>query len=167
MDAADNAADVLSGLAERVAEMHALMGTPRPEYEYTGPRTVGGVPATAPYAIQVPFAGPCEVCILSVVAAGTQNTSGILSTEVASIGASLNADGSVKQSLDGSQPWFFLLTGYTQAAYATNGWLPLNGSSSLYLFVNGSTGGTAGGLYVVLQFRRRINPAGVPSQGYP
>lgn len=161
MDAADNAADVLSGLAERVAEMHALMGTPRPEYEYSVPFSFGGAAGGAPYALNVPFSTPCEVALIAITSIGGETGNVALTTEPLFANAQLATTNAVAVP---ATNFLLVCNTFNSTTTFAEHWFPLSGATSLYMQLSSNFTKT---VVACVQFRRRINPAGVPSQGYP
>lgn len=163
-DDASATADDFSRLIEKTAELKSLIQALRPEYEYSGPRSVGGVPVATAYAIRVPFSSPSEVYVAYISNSDPSNAATLtLSTDpnldlVASNAATMTA------TLDGNQSFLILATPVAQSVVAGSGcWYPVQANSELYCRVNGAGSNAA---YFVLQFRRRINPSGVPNQGY-
>ena len=67
-------------------------------------------------------------------------------------------------SLDGQQGFIFLGTVLASTTLAgAPQWFPVQGETALYVRVSGAGSKAA---YVTLQFRRRINPSGVPNPGF-
>lgn len=161
-----HAPDDISTLAEKVAALHAVLDASRPLYEYTDPRAVGGIPSASAYSTRVPFATPCEV---SVVMVTTTDLNSVTLTLSADPNLDIMASGSpnLTASLDGNQGFLLIVSPQTLASSPASvtgpaNWFPVQGGTQLYVRV-GSSGSKAS--YVMLQFRRRINPVGVPSNG--
>lgn len=157
----------LPRLLEKTAELKSLIQALRPEYEYTGPRTVGGVPASTAYAIMVPFTTPAEVSIVMVTATDANSVTATLSTDP-NLDILASGSASMTASLDGNQSFLVIASPQTLASSPASitgpaNWFPVQGGSELFVRVGGSGSKAA---YFVLQFRRRINPSGVPNQGY-
>ena len=164
-DDASATAQELPRLIEKTAELKSLIQALRPEYEYTAPLSFGGVPVTTkPYSLYVPFGGPCEVSVICATTfdAGDQNL--VLTTE-SGLNVTDIAGTSITMSLDGNQRFYLplALNGANVGTVALAPcWFPLE-AQQLYLYVGGAATKSA---FITLQFRRRINPAGVPNPGY-
>lgn len=164
-NASDNASDALSRLTEKMGELRSLLATIRPEFEYTGPRVVGGVPSATPIRINVPFASPCEVSV--ALACTTEPTTTAPITLLLSTNSNLDIGASnastITATLDGNQRFLLVVSFFTNSLVGPDRWFALSGEEPLFLHIHGTSTNAA---YMTLQFRRRINPVGVPSPGY-
>lgn len=165
LDAADNPAHALSALTEQLAEVRSLVAVNRPEYEYTGPRAWGGIGATnnAVYSLTAPFTGPCEVLLYAASATNGTTASYAISTDP-QLPPDIVSYNAGTSTLPGNDQFLILLNSQVNVLALPSVWFPLSGAQTLYLHVPAAY---THPVYVTAQFRRRINPAGVPSQGYP
>lgn len=155
-------------LLEKLAEVRTEMAASRPAYEATAPRTFGGaVSDTGPAGTCAnPFGTACEVAILNI---SIDASTGI---NVAAISTSPNLNAlqvaavNGTTTLQGDIPFLYLACVSTSAPGVPH-WFPLAPNEALYLYSSSSpTGSGAKGVYATVQFRRRVNPAGVPNMGY-
>lgn len=163
-DEPSEAVSDISRLAEKMAEMRTQLATIRPAFRYTGPVTVGGIPSASSYQVYVPINGPCEVCVVSQT--NTDNSAAL--TLELSLNPNLDVTtantSNMTASLDGNQQFLYLAAlGTSSTVPGADCWFPISGDQQLFVRVNGS-GSKAG--YITLQFRYRINPAGVENPGY-
>lgn len=158
-NAADNPAEALSHLTERLGELKASLATLRPEYEYSPPFLFGGAGATTPalFTMPEPFHTPCEYHVLAItfLDVGTAALSSVGDPSALLAGTPNVTPG----GLFGQQV-------FAAAAAVTivpaDCWLPLEANAQLQFAVSSSSKVA----YATLVFRRRINPVGVPSFGY-
>lgn len=161
-DAADHAD--LSALLEKIGEARSELAATRPNYEFTAPRSFGGIPATTPYAMPNPFDTDCEVCILAITNTASQAITAILTTSQNPGGFAAGAT-AMTATMQGDYRFQFVVSlGPTTTVPGPDCWYPLDNGASLYATIASAT---TSALYFVLQFRRRTNPAGVPNFGYP
>ncbi len=148
--------DEPSRLDLKVAQLHTQLDAPTPAWEYSRPLTFGGVPASTPYTFITPFDTPCEVCVISFVSAGATAIFGLL-TDTDSIAAP--ADTAVL----GNTGWSlaFAAAAITTVPMVEN-WYPVMQGQPLKLYVSGA--GTKA-LWVNVQYRHRLTPAGVQTLG--
>lgn len=157
---AENANDLgaPSPLDQRVAEAHVeSTDAAPPQYEYSRPFTVGGVPATLPYKLLCPFDSPAEVCITSVAFAGP--TLFVLISDADSL--SLPSD---TASLGNYQWSIVVVSNVLTTIPMQENWYPLAQQTPLCVYVGGNGSGTKSA-WVNVQFRRKLTPAGVPWLG--
>src|SRR5690242_6201300 len=149
------APDDISKLAERVAEMRASLDALRPAFEYSTSRVVGGVPSASSYTIFVPFLSPCEVSVVSTVFTDTATGTTISLSNDPNLDISASNSAAFTTTLDGNQGFLYLATGFSATAPGSPVWFPIPPDGVLTCRVYGSGSKAA---YLVLQFRRRINP---------
>lgn len=151
--------DDISRLIAKTAELKSLLATLRPEFETSMPYLFGGAGSTAStlFTLPSPYDTACEYSVLTVsfVDAG----SAILSSAGDPSGFLGNLVDVTGQGLYGMQ--MFNAVGEATLAPALK-WLPIQASGQLSLAVNSSSKRC----YVSVQFRRRINSAGVPNPGF-
>lgn len=126
-------------------------------YEYSQPYSLGGAQITAgiPYRVQSPFDSWCEYCVSQVTFVGTGPFSAVLS---ASAPGALPTNASAVQDQSGRDTLPFA-SNASATVPLPELWYPLPAGQPLYLVV-----GSGGGVQVSVQFRRRVNPAGIYSE---
>ena len=165
-NAADNSAQALSHLTEKVGELRSLLATLRPEHLYTGPRVLGGVPQTAPFEMFVPFNGPCEVCVLAVTNSDAAKASMAVLSRNPNLDTGLYSTGAATITEDGADNWLYVVNlAANRTVTPAMAWFPLESAGKLFAYI-GATSATDA-TYFTLQFRQRINAVGVPVVGYP
>lgn len=164
---ASETGDDLPRLLEKTAELKSLVQALRPEYEYTGPRTVGGIPSANAYTVYAPFTSPCEVSVVMVTCTDLNTTTATLSTDP-NLDILASGSANMTATLDGNQGFLLVVGLQTLASSPASvtgpaNWFPVPSGAALYVRVGG---GGSKSTYFTLQFRRRINPAGVPNYGF-
>ena len=151
--------DDISRLIEKTAELKSLLVALRPEFECSTPYLFGGQGATSPtlFTLPSPYLTACEYSVLTVtfVDAGSAALSSA-GDPSGFLGNLVDVSG---QGLYGLQ--LFNAVGAATLAPALK-WLPIQANGQLSLAVSSSSKRC----YVSVQFRRRINPAGVPNPGF-
>lgn len=163
-DDAHSISSDVSRLVEKTAELKSLLATLRPEYEYTGPRVVGGIPASTAYTMLVPFVTPCEVSIALITNTDSTNAATLTLSTDPNLDITTANVATMTATLDGNQSFLVIASPLSQTTVAGAGkWYPIQAESAVYVRVNGAGTKSA---YFVLQFRRRVNAAGVPNAGF-
>ncbi len=163
-DALDSVAEpneAVNRLSELAAEVHALAAHVRPEYEYTSPIAFGGLPAGSPFACPVPFSGPCEVAVVMVTALGNETGNVLLTTEQNASAQFVSVTGTATLA---PTPFALIISTLNSTVAPPITWYPLSGNTSIYFALSSNY---TKSVFAMVQFRRRINPAGVPQFGYP
>ncbi len=162
---ADSAPE-LSRVSLTLGELRALLASATPEYELSAPFTFGGPPNAGPFSINIPYAGECEAALLTFTNTTASSQVFCVISPDSGLSGTLLASAAMTTTLDGSQPWRFMayVASTTSSITPALTWFPLQGGGKLYLYSGSSA---AQGVYVTVQFRRRLNPAGVPHVGYP
>jgi len=151
--------EAIGRLADRVAELKSQLQALRPAFEVSVPYVFGGAGAStvATFTLPAPYDTACEYAVLSVAFFDTGTAA------LSSVGDPTGVLGGTptltQQGQYGLQ--LFAATGantFTQPDL----WRPLQANGQLTLGVNSS----AKNCYVTVQFRRRVNPAGVPNAGF-
>ena len=146
-------------LGAKLEQMNRLLGAMTavvwsPRYEYSPVLTVGG--PTGKYNLQPFWPTLCEYCLLSVIA--NEAATVILST------APNPAPPADTATLDPSRQdaqQVAVTAAAGTLAYGGNAWQPLPAQGWLYL---ATTVANSKAAYVSIQYRRRINPAGIPAE---
>lgn len=150
----ESAAALVSSLREL---RHHLM-VAQPHYTYSDPYVFGGLTTTlnTPFRFVSPFSTPAQYCVVQVAFGGAGTA--LVSSNRGQAAPALT------DKLDPSA----LTTGQLYAASAATtvpgagNWIDIPGDAEIFLAVNVTTDAA----WATLQFRRRVSPAGVYSEGH-
>lgn len=154
-----DAANAIGRLADRVAELKSQLATLRPAFEVSRAYLFGGAGAStvAVYTLPAPYDTACEYAVLSVA---------FLDTGVAALSSAGDPSGILAGTPNLTQQGLYGVQIFAAGGEATHlpseFWQPLQANGNLSLAVNSSSKIC----YVTVQFRRRVNPAGVPNVGF-
>ena len=158
-DDASATADDFSRLIEKTAELKSLIQALRPEYQHSRPYLFGGTGASAGklFTAYAPYDSACEYTILAVTFADAG---------LCALSSNGDPTGVANGKPDITQEAQYGVQVYASAAEATitpsPNWFALEANGVLSLSVVSASKVC----YVSVQFRRRINPAGVPNPGF-
>ena len=154
-----DAANAIGRLADRVAELKSQLAALRPAFEVSRVYVFGGAGASsvATFTLPAPYDTACEYAVLSVAFFDTGTAA------LSSVGDPSGVLGGTPTLTQAGQYGIQLFAaGAATTVVPSEFWQPLQANGLLTLGVNSSSKVC----YVTVQFRRRVNPAGVPNVGF-